>query len=174
MVKEELRTQLAGRVRVDLKHELSAEVSRQLKSEMSGCVYEVGLYKLNSVVTMSVKAPGFKFQPLNLKCKKLVSKFAFKFNLYRYAEELRRELRCQVRAELRHTLAAEMRGGGGVREQEAAAAGELEEERRTLGGYVLVAALGAAAARSGPGSGGSGGSGCSIPERVAAWWGCTS
>jgi hypothetical protein len=36
-----------------------------------------GLYKLYSVERTS-------FQPLNLKCDILVSKFTFKFNLYRY------------------------------------------------------------------------------------------
>jgi hypothetical protein len=43
----------------------------------------VGLYKLNSLtVTHSLKAPWF--QPLSPSCDLLVSKFAFKWNLYRY------------------------------------------------------------------------------------------
>jgi hypothetical protein len=42
----------------------------------------VRLYKLNPVVTRSLKAPGF--QPLNLESEKLVSKRAIKSSLYRY------------------------------------------------------------------------------------------
>jgi hypothetical protein len=45
---------------------------------------EVGLYKLNSVDPPWLETACF--QPLNLKCDILVSKFAFKFNLYRYTE----------------------------------------------------------------------------------------
>ena len=43
--------------------------------------YEAGLYKLNPVDPQLESA---WFQPLKLKCDFLVSKFAFKFNLYRY------------------------------------------------------------------------------------------
>jgi hypothetical protein len=46
-----------------------------------GTVAVVGLYKLNPVDTQLESAP---FQPLNLSSEKLVSKFAFEFNLYRY------------------------------------------------------------------------------------------
>jgi hypothetical protein len=49
-----------------------------------GAAGEVGLCKLNSVVTHSLK--GAWFQPLSLSSEKLeVSTFAFKFNLYRYS-----------------------------------------------------------------------------------------
>jgi hypothetical protein len=50
----------------------------------------VGLYKMNPVDPYSLKATGFNpesawFQPLNLRCDILVSKFAlFKFNSHRY------------------------------------------------------------------------------------------
>jgi hypothetical protein len=44
----------------------------------------VGLYKLNSVVP-NIFDESARFQPLSLSSEKLVSKFAFKCNLYRYA-----------------------------------------------------------------------------------------
>jgi hypothetical protein len=48
---------------------------------------EMGLYKLNSVVTHSLKAPGCGFNAWYLKCDLLVSKICFhKCNLCRYAE----------------------------------------------------------------------------------------
>ena len=46
----------------------------------------VGLYKLNAVEPWLESA---WFQTLNLKCDILVSKFAFKCNLYRYVGGLR-------------------------------------------------------------------------------------
>jgi hypothetical protein len=46
---------------------------------------QVGLYKLNAVDPALESA---WFQPLNLKCDILVSKFAFKCNLYRYTQDL--------------------------------------------------------------------------------------
>ena len=46
---------------------------------------EVGLYKLNPVDQQLESA---WFQPLNLKCNFMVSKFAFKCNLYHYSERL--------------------------------------------------------------------------------------
>jgi hypothetical protein len=55
----------------------------------------VGLYKLISVY-LSLESAWF--EPLSLKCEKLVSDFAFKFNLYRYTavSRLLRRVRARV------------------------------------------------------------------------------
>jgi hypothetical protein len=49
---------------------------------------KVGAVQVECRLTRSLKATGFRFQPLNLKCDILVSKFAFKFDLCRYAKLL--------------------------------------------------------------------------------------
>ena len=48
-----------------------------------GGPHAVGLYKLNPVDAVALESAWF--QPLNLSTEILVSKFAFKFNLYHYA-----------------------------------------------------------------------------------------
>ena len=61
----------------------------------------VGFYKLNQL-THTLKAPGFNHLTYTV-CEKLVSRFAFKFNLYRYsvAEEL----------QFKHVKTSELIGG---------------------------------------------------------------
>jgi hypothetical protein len=51
------------------------------------CPLGGGLYKLNPVEPHSLK--GTRFQPLSLSSEKLVSKFAFNFNVYRYTSASR-------------------------------------------------------------------------------------
>jgi hypothetical protein len=66
-----------------LANQTDADQDDQEETGVVPRVHVVGLYKLNPVLTLSLKPPGFK--TLNLSSENLVSKFAaFKFNLCRY------------------------------------------------------------------------------------------
>jgi hypothetical protein len=54
---------------------------------------------------------------LNLKCDFLVSKFAFKFNLYRYIEEEEKRLQAKVALQSLFSGGSEKSGEGGMEDE---------------------------------------------------------